>query len=152
MRGMIDDTLEQMALVGAGHGCVCGRVVGFSEDLRPLVEYPGRQSAPVPARTLTHCRDDVHKGSEVLLLFERQYPASPIIAGVFSNAPAREAPLKLSVDGKRVTLEAHDEIALKCGQSSIVLRGDGKIVIKGAEIVSRASGTNKVRGACVKIN
>lgn len=65
------------------------------------------------------------------------------------------APVKLldaRVDGRRVVLHADDEILLECGASSILLRKDGKIIVKGAQIVSRASGRHKIRGASVQIN
>jgi hypothetical protein len=49
-------------------------------------------------------------------------------------------------------IEGRDEVVLRCGQGSITLRADGKIVIKGTQLVSRASDTNKIRGASVQIN
>ncbi|MCC6418741.1 MAG: hypothetical protein IT429_10940, partial [Gemmataceae bacterium] len=48
--------------------------------------------------------------------------------------------------------DAKEEIVLRCGKSSITLRKDGKVVVLGAEVVSRASGTNKIKGAAVRIN
>jgi hypothetical protein len=151
MRGMTKELEESSLLAEAAPGSIRGRVVGFGRDLRPLVEWPEQRSGPAPAHALAHCRHDLQVGSEVLLIFERRDPAVPIVVGVISDSPAN-LPLKVSVDGKSVLLESHEELTLKCGQSSIVLRGDGRIVIKGAEIVSRASGTNKIRGSCVKIN
>ena len=56
------------------------------------------------------------------------------------------------IDGKRVCLEAEDELTLKSGKASITLQVDGRIVIKGMESVSRARGTHKVKGATVLIN
>jgi hypothetical protein len=32
------------------------------------------------------------------------------------------------------------------------MRADGKLVVKGTELVSKASATNKIRGASVQIN
>jgi hypothetical protein len=48
--------------------------------------------------------------------------------------------------------DAKDEIQLRCGKSSVTLRKDGKIEIKGTQIVSRASGVNRIKGASVAIN
>jgi hypothetical protein len=48
--------------------------------------------------------------------------------------------------------EATEEISITCGKSSITLRKDGRVVIKGTDLVSRAARTNKIRGAAVKIN
>ncbi len=51
-----------------------------------------------------------------------------------------------------VVVKAKQEILLECGQSSLRLCADGTIILKGVKILSRASKTNKVRGAVVKIN
>jgi hypothetical protein len=49
-------------------------------------------------------------------------------------------------------LEAQEEIVLKCGEGSITLRKDGKIIIKGTHLLSRASGPNRIKGGSVQIN
>ena len=61
-------------------------------------------------------------------------------------------PVDAVLDGRRVVLEAHDEIVLRCGESSISLRKDGKVVIRGRELVSRAAEINKIKGGAVHIN
>ena len=58
----------------------------------------------------------------------------------------------MQLDKKRLELEASDEIRLTCGKSSLLLRRDGTVIIKGVTITSRASQTNKIRGATVNIN
>jgi len=64
------------------------------------------------------------------------------------ETPARE----VQVDGRRVVLQGDDEVVLRCGKASITLRRNGKIVIRGAYLVSRAEGTNRIRGGSVQIN
>ena len=56
------------------------------------------------------------------------------------------------VDGKRVVIEALDEIVLRCGQASITLRRNGRIVIRGTYVETRAVGTNRIKGGNVQIN
>jgi hypothetical protein len=56
------------------------------------------------------------------------------------------------VDGKTVHFEASEEIVLRCGKGSITLRKDGKIVIKGTHLLSRAAGVNRIKGGQVNIN
>jgi hypothetical protein len=58
----------------------------------------------------------------------------------------------VELDRKRLDLEASDEIRLTCGKSSLVLRRDGSVVIRGVTITSRATQTNKIRGGTVAIN
>jgi len=56
------------------------------------------------------------------------------------------------VDDQRVELTAEREIVLRCGDASITLTRAGKVIIKGAYILSRSSGYNKIKGAAVDIN
>ena len=75
-----------------------------------------------------------------------------------SLLPARE-PMSLSmvgesvkVDGKRVVIEGEEEVVLRCGESSITLQRNGKIVIRGKYLLSRASGVNRILGGSVEVN
>lgn len=51
-----------------------------------------------------------------------------------------------------VVVEAAKSITLSCGNASIAALRSGKIVIRGTEITTCSSGTNKIKGATVKIN
>ncbi|MBK9989736.1 MAG: hypothetical protein IPP19_03090 [Verrucomicrobia bacterium] len=51
-----------------------------------------------------------------------------------------------------LVLEAKQGLTLQCGEGSITLRGDGKVLIKGKELISRAEGMNRIKGASVAIN
>jgi hypothetical protein len=68
-----------------------------------------------------------------------------------SSAPARR-PVEARVDGKRVVLEGEDEVVLRCGDASITLRRDGKVMIRGAYVETQAKGVNRIKGGSVKIN
>jgi hypothetical protein len=57
-----------------------------------------------------------------------------------------------SVDGRRVEIEATDEIVLRCGQASIVLRRNGRVVIRGTYVETRSRGVNRIKGGSVQIN
>ena len=43
-------------------------------------------------------------------------------------------------------------MVIRCGEGSITLTKDGRLVLKGRELVSRATEANKIRGALVSIN
>lgn len=146
------------ALVAFSHclaaGCITGRLAGFSEAGWPLVDFDGnpvtggaveaRNACPELAR-----RDGAPIGAELLLQFVQGDPTRPVVVGVMQPpAPAWQAQL----DDEVLQLRATRRIELSCGASSIVLGADGKVVIKGAHLLSRSSGPNKIRGASVEIN
>jgi hypothetical protein len=49
-------------------------------------------------------------------------------------------------------LTGDKEIVLRCGKASITLTRAGKIIIRGAYLLNRSSGVNKIKGASVQIN
>ena len=58
----------------------------------------------------------------------------------------------MRVDGDRLILTAHEQIVLRCGEASITLTRAGKVLIKGAYVVSRSTGMNRIQGGVVHIN
>jgi len=51
-----------------------------------------------------------------------------------------------------IVIEARKNLTLKCGEGSITIRADGKILIRGRDLVSHAKRMNRVRGGSVAIN
>jgi hypothetical protein len=154
---------------------VVGRITGIESPGRVLVEYEGA-THPVAARHITaiaqkELQDAAAQARSVLLVFDRGDVQLPIIIGVLaddttvadghadltapSSAPAKhiEGPtLVTSVDGKRVKVSAEEEIVLECGEASITLRRNGRLIIRGAYVETRSRGTNRIRGGTVRIN
>jgi hypothetical protein len=102
-------------------------------------------------------------GAPVLLFFENGDRSLPIVVGMIREAlrPEPAVPeFKLEVgknrdvlvDGRRLVLDAQQEILLRCGKSTILLQRDGKVVIRGAHLVSRSSGPNKIKGGSISLN
>ncbi len=139
-----------------------GRLVGTTASGDIAVRIG--TGSPTPARLMAGVRRSVlsqprMKDREVLVVFEQGDPAKPVILGLLAD-PLEEViasseshePQEVMLDGKRVTLEAQEEVVLKCGEGSITLRKDGKIIIKGTHVLSRASGSNRIKGGSVQIN
>ncbi len=63
-----------------------------------------------------------------------------------------DKPEDILVDGRKVTFNAQEEIVLRCGKASITLTRAGKILIRGAYLLSRSSGVNRIKGGSVQIN
>lgn len=141
--------------IGEIHGVRVGKIiVVVKETGHILVDYPDNPFDPLPARsTVNITSDEAHRA--VLLTFERNDPRLPIIIGWIQDEPVVTLDKKeiedVIVDGERIVFEAEKEIELRCGQSTLIIKRD-KVVIKSPQIVSRAGGVNKIKGAAVQIN
>jgi hypothetical protein len=51
-----------------------------------------------------------------------------------------------------LTIEAKHSLTLRVGDGSITIREDGKILIKGKDLVSHATRMNRIKGGSVQIN
>jgi hypothetical protein len=55
-------------------------------------------------------------------------------------------------DGENLVIPAVAELVILCGEASITLTRAGKVLIRGAYVLTRSSGANCVKGAVVEIN
>jgi hypothetical protein len=117
----------------------------------------------MPARALVAVAEEDF-GREVALMFEEGDPRRPIVLGLMhvpdpapvvsaccalhSHDPAPEP----ESDHERLEFSAEREIVLRCGDASITLTREGKVLIRGAYLLSRSSGTNSIKGGSVQIN
>jgi hypothetical protein len=74
--------------------------------------------------------------------------AAPAAAPPDPGLPVIDA----DVDGRRVRIVAKDEIVLECGQASVTLRRNGRIIIRGTYVETDSEGTNRIKGGQVRIN
>lgn len=49
-------------------------------------------------------------------------------------------------------IDAADELVLRCGQASITLRRNGRVLINGTHVETQAEGVNRIKGGSVQIN
>jgi hypothetical protein len=153
-----------------------GRLLTGSTLSSLLVNVPVRGPEPLRARTTlpldsAALERAVLTAQPVTIAFEDGDPARPIVTGFIQPAPplnalhtlllsqkssqtasAHQPRTEARVDGKRVVIEGRDEVVLKCGDSSITLRKDGKVVLRGAYVETHSRGVNRIKGASVKIN
>ena len=151
-----------------------GRLVPGSTALAPLVEFAGNRAGPMRARATVPLDPGIvaraivtRRG--VTLVFENGDPRLPIVTGLLQEsepatpfqellvgppaaAAAGRPPVEARLDGERLVLEGTREIVLKCGDASITLRRDGKMVLRGAYVETYARGVNRIKGGSVKIN
>jgi hypothetical protein len=127
-------------------------LAGIDEDGLPLVMVP---SLGGPARVAKHvCAIQPEDGGrEVVLTFENGDLRRPVILGLVQPAVVATAPASdVTLDGQRMVLTAKEELVLRCGKASITLTRAGKVIIRGAHILSRSSGANRIKGGSVQIN
>jgi len=136
------------------NGVIIGLLTGFGESGMPLVNFPeNKRSQAVMARS-TVCLSVSKVGSEVVLAFEHGDLSKPIILGCIQPQALvePEQTVEAKLDGKQLTFSAEREIVLRCGKSSLTLTRAGKVLIRGAYLLSRSSGVNRIKGGSVQIN
>lgn len=155
-----------------------GRLVKGGRAGRLLVDFSGNAAGTsVPARNAlaldaAALAQAVAAERAVVLAFEDGDARRPIVLGVIQPdegevllralleprgrasppPPAPAAAVEARLDGRRVVLEAAEEVVLKCGDASITLRRDGKVIVRGAYVETHARGVNRIKGGSVKIN
>lgn len=90
-------------------------------------------------------------GDRVLILMPKTSEENGCVLGKIGrySHPENQEELK-SPDN--VVIEAKKQLDLKCGKSSIMLKTNGKLIVKAVDIVSRAKRNNKIKGGSVNIN
>lgn len=142
---MMTTVLDTMADAGLASGRVAeltddGGVVVVLEDGRRLA--CARLHASDAGLTLT-------AGDEVLV--HRRGEGTGVVVGRIG--PGRAAPaVAMPAVPDELVIEAGSSLTLRVGNGSITLREDGRILIKGSDLVSHATRMNRIRGGSVDIN
>ncbi len=146
---ILNEILDNSTSAARDRGITIGTFCGWNDEGNPLVEYPDNpRKIPLSARsTVVLGKQDI--GSEVALLFEDTSSLCPIVIGLI-QPPVTD--LTATVDDEVVVLQAKERIELCCGKAKIVLTKDGKILIKGKDVMSRSEGPNRLKGASIQIN
>lgn len=134
-----------------GDGVVIGMVLGFDKAV-PMVVFPGNpEDKAIAARSLARLgAGDL--GAEVALLFEDGDRARPLIVGRLVDHAREDAAPLVVADGQMLRLTAKERIELRVGKASIVMEADGHVTIRGTDLVSHASRSNRIRGGSVNLN
>lgn len=72
----------------------------------------------------------------------------PVLIGLLQVTAEQD----LEVVGRHIAITAGESFTITCGKASITLTKAGKVVIRGADVLSRSSGINRVKGGSVQIN
>jgi hypothetical protein len=86
-------------------------------------------------------------GEPVLLLLSGSERRGYILGRILQPTTAEPAEKP-----DELVLEASHSLTLRVGDGSITIREDGKILIKGKDLVSHATRRNRIKGGSVEIN
>ena len=169
-------TLESPSTKSGNGGCFVeqidgvrtGKIINIDETGRVFVDYAGNSQGKVASRytrsvKLQMLRHAHSANQDVLLVFENSDPMRPVIIDTMSSLvdeivqtdisdSLKSDISEVSIDGKKITFDAEEEVVIKCGKGSITLKKSGKIIIKGTNLISRSSGSNRIKGSSVNIN
>ncbi|WP_374427533.1 DUF6484 domain-containing protein [Tabrizicola sp.] len=157
MLTMIADNTTVESETFSGHlsgGVVIGMILGF-QDAVPLVVFAGNaQDRAIPARSLARLSAG-DLGAEVALLFEEGDRSRPLIVGKLIDPQrmgAVEVGATVVADGQMLRLVAKERIELRVGKASLIMEADGRITLRGTDLVSHASRSNRIRGGSINLN
>lgn len=148
---LLNDIMINMAESAPTRLCR-GVIAQISEKGEVLVCVPGH------ATTVFACDVLLSGGSLALNIDDQVLALMPalreergvVLGRVGAYTPPQSIVANQSVDHFQV--EAKESISLKCGESAIELRKDGKVLISGKDVVSHAKRTQRIKGGSVAIN
>jgi hypothetical protein len=135
-----------------------GNLVGFADNgATPLVTYSGQPTTAAIRARATLDLHGAHVGKSVVLLFEADDPSRPVIVGCLREpAPqpfaVRPVDVEVDADGERLIVSAKERIVLRCGNASLTLTKEGKVIVQGTYLSHRSSGVLRLKGGSVEIN
>lgn len=125
-------------------------VVGFCEDGNILVRRDDGTTQTCEWLRTSDPAIELRAGDRVLCWFaESALGSGP---GVVLGAVGPRTVSSADETPEELVLEARRGLILKCGDGSITIRADGKILIKGKDLVSHAQRVNRIKGGSVAIN
>jgi len=130
------------------------------------VDHPGNRKGALLARLMMPvgalpARGTLVPGQPVILLVAGAGPSSvghpvAVVLGLLQPLATEGSPVQsdqpIRIAGRRLELEAFDELVMRCGEASITLRRNGRAVVRGDYVETRARGVNRIKGGSVSVN
>lgn len=141
-------------------GIVIGTLSGLADNGDALVNIDEFGLKKIAAHTLIELNQS-QLTQDVALGFQAGNPYRPIILGLLHKPTIVAQPLdetekpktlEVTQQGKRIVIEAEQELELRCGEAVVLLTADGHIQLRGGYITSHADATQRIRGGSVQIN
>lgn len=93
---------------------------------------------------------EIRAGAEVLVWLPSDAEERGVVLGCIGPWRTLSEPEEQISD--ELVLEAKHSLTLRVGEGSITIREDGRILIKGKDLVSHAKRLNRIKGGAVQIN
>lgn len=58
----------------------------------------------------------------------------------------------IEVIGRHITLHASESFEIRCSRGSVCIDDQGNVTLRGKELMSRASGANRIKGGIIRLN
>jgi hypothetical protein len=166
MNGSTAEKVRSIGRTAKISGIKTGTIARIDEQGTVWVDFAGNRSGLLKARLTGsmagHLESmDVHHLPPVMLAFEENDPRRPVIVDVICDTIRDPSPPltverdtvdDVRIDGQTLTFNAEKQIVLRCGKSSITLTRAGKVLTRGAYLLNRSSGVNRIKGGSVQIN
>ena len=168
MKSSLAENIQTIEIEKKISGTRIGSITGIDKKGLILIDFPGNTLGPLPARFVESIKQKLLKhgvpvNDKILIIFENDDPGLPIIIDAICDTLDDQAESDavafqvqetedVTIDGRRVTFDAKEQIELRCGKSSIILTRAGKVLIRGAYLLSRSTGANRIKGGSVQLN
>ncbi|WP_020405913.1 DUF6484 domain-containing protein [Hahella ganghwensis] len=163
-----NETKHATSETDQGSGLLVGWIVDIDTDGNPRVAWDEASSQNPQAALATVPVSNEDAGRDIAISFARNAGGQPIIVGFLYSRldqsvahtqalgatidiSSQEQP-KVSYNGKDLEIQAEGSITLRCGKSRLTLNKDGKILLQGEQILSRARGSQRIKGGSIQLN
>ncbi len=147
----------------AGAEAYTGHLTGIDDEGRLLFRPEGSMDDPIAVAIGLPVADGTlvkaaRQQSRAMVVRTGDTPARWVLVGLVRErlstqaVTARPGQLEVAMDGETLRLTAERDIVLKCGEASLTLRKDGKIVLSGTNVLTASRGPNRIKGASIALN
>jgi hypothetical protein len=153
---LLDHLIDQMSPANrqmAPAKIVRGIIVDFLESGEVIVQVSPDGTPPIRCdfmQTSANVTLQLNLGDQVIVMSPESPEQNGVVLGRIGRY--RVPQTQGSQPPDHVEIEARETLTLKCGESSVDLRKDGKLMIRGKDVLTRAKRSQRIKGGTVAIN
>jgi hypothetical protein len=132
-----------------------GRVVAVDQEratARVLLDEGGHVDARLPQHVSAEWLRAAVELSAVDAAVAIPRSGRAILWSVFPGAEHAAVSVDVELLGRRVTLEASEQLEIRCSRGSVCIDEEGNVTLRGKELLSRASHANRIKGGIIGFN